>query len=498
MSAPPLQVLLDPVFNWIEAHSLIEGLLALIAALFAIALRRQTRIFKAPGFIMLSIGLIIDMTLPHAMALPLWTTAWRGVALTVALFGVTRLAIEGSVVAVRGRKAELPTFVADFALLAIYAVIGLAVMRFMLGVDPRVLLAVPAAGTILWGLIQQSNFFHGVLLQSRRPCVPGDWVRLGDVVGKVEGTGWRATRVITRANENIQIPNSVLTREMLVNYSGPGGVADEIFVGLGYETAPERVEETVHTVLRDIPEIRSSEVDVWEYGEWAIRYRIRFWLSDYSAQERVRSRVTRSLWYAFRRNSIEIPLPTRRIFTHDGAAQRIEAGTQQDMIAELRRVYLLDALSPEQLDVLLPMIRVRQFGRGEVLMREGEIGDSFYVLRKGKLEVVARSQDRGKEERVREIDAASAENYVGEIALLTGEARSATVRAVSDVEVLELNRDGFTKLFRSNPEVAATLADIAERRLAETRRRTAEIHPHAAPRPAGNAVLAAMRKVFDF
>ena len=81
MTPPPLQVLLEPYLWIIESHFWIEGFVALIAALFAIALRRQRRLFKAPGFIMLALGLIIDMMIPRADEWRTWAHVGRAIAL---------------------------------------------------------------------------------------------------------------------------------------------------------------------------------------------------------------------------------------------------------------------------------------------------------------------------------------------------------------------------------------------------------------------------------
>ncbi len=496
----PLQTLLDPYFSRLEAHFWIEGLLALTIALFAIALRRQKRMFKPQGFIMLSIGLILDLMTPRAEPVRSLTVYWRAVALILVLFGVIRLVVETCVVAARGRKADLSTMVAEVILAALYGVTALVIFRFMLGISPRVLIAIPAVGTLTAGWILQGNFFAGILLQYRHPFVPGDWVRLGNHVGRVQGSGWRATRLITRANEIVQIPNTLLAKELLVNYSSGQPLADEIFVGLGYETPPEQAERTIHTLVNDIPEIVRSEVDVWEFGESAIRYRIRFWIADYSVQEQVRIRINRSLWYALQRSAIEIPFPTRKILAQaEHAPETAGQGADRATIRELRRVYLLDALTDEELGVLIPTIRVRRFGRGEVLIRQGETGDSFYVLRRGKVEVTAKGHDGVREKRIGHIEDSSPESFFGEIALLTGEPRNATIRAASDVEVWEIAHEAFARLFKSKPDAGATIAEVAARRFAETSERTAQPQSHAAvAHRSAKGVLATMRKVFDF
>ncbi len=95
------QSLLESFLRVVRAHFWIEAGLALIAALFAIALRRQKRLFKPSGFIMLSVGLLLDMLMPHTQPLELWMRYWRAAALTLVLFGVIQLAVETVLVTTR-------------------------------------------------------------------------------------------------------------------------------------------------------------------------------------------------------------------------------------------------------------------------------------------------------------------------------------------------------------------------------------------------------------
>ena len=252
---------------------------------------------------MLAVGLIIDMMIPQAQALQSWAHVGRAIALLLVAFGLTRLAVEAFLILRYRRKADPSTLVTEIVLMALYGAMALVVLRFMLGVDPRVLLAVPALGTLIVGWIRQANFFSGLLIQYHRPFVSGDWVRLGEHRGRIIGTGWRATWLVTRNNERVQIPNAILATQPVINYSSGGArVADEVYVEIDRDVPPPRVEQIVGELLRSVPEVMSSEVDLWEQRHEGNRYRIRFWLDDYSAGERIRIDITRRLWFALRRN----------------------------------------------------------------------------------------------------------------------------------------------------------------------------------------------------
>jgi small-conductance mechanosensitive channel/CRP-like cAMP-binding protein len=416
------------------------------------------------------------------------------------LFGLIRLMLEMLVLAARRGRAHFSSIFKDLLMLLLYAVVVLAVLRGTLAVDITPLLATSAVATVVIGLgLQETlgNIFSGLTLQLQKPFLPGDWVRFGNYLGRVQGIGWRATRLVTRADERVEIPNSLLAKDVLTNYAS-SAIADEISVQLGYGDAPGRVKEVLTKVLQNMPEVLSQpppEVHAWGFDDGGIRYRIRFWLADYGPAEKVRDKIISRLWYALRRHSIEIPYPVRTVYMHQVAGRdQMVAAREQQTIELLRQVDFLSALGDEELRLLLPTVRIHQFGHGETLMREGEAGDSFYILRSGTVEVLAKTPNDGAIH-IRDLNPPA---FFGEISLMTGEPRNATVRARSDVEVLEINRDGFTLLFKKHPEVAEQVGEIIATRMSETRDRVAAAQTTGSDGSSRHRLLAKMRAIFDF
>jgi Mechanosensitive ion channel/Cyclic nucleotide-binding domain len=353
----------------------------------------------------------------------------------------------------------------------LYAVVLMVVLRATLHVDLTSLLATSAVISVIIGFALQDtlgNIFAGLSMQLQKPFEPGDWVHFGSYLGRVHGIGWRATRIVTRDNERLEVPNNLIAKEILVNYTA-GGVADAVMIGLPYEQPPNRVKEILMRVLRHARGVArhpEPEVTAVEYGDSAIKYRLRYWLTDYGTHEVVRDTVISNVWYALRRHSIDIPFPIQTVHLHQarGAAD-LRAEEQQRLMDELRQVDFLNQLTDDELRMLLPNTRVHQFGAGEILMHQNEIGDFFHILRNGTVEIMAQAANGGNVH-IRDLKAPA---FIGEIALLTGEPRNASVVARSDVEVLELNRDAFTHLFRERPEALNEISEVVAARISETR-----------------------------
>ncbi|MGH7838582.1 MAG: cyclic nucleotide-binding domain-containing protein, partial [Candidatus Binataceae bacterium] len=432
----------------------LEGLLALAAALSAVAFRRRTRMYTPSGFIMLAVGLMLNLLTPHGAHATPWSPYVRVAAITLTCCGVVRLILESVEVWMRRRHMHVSTIATELILTLSYAAILLIVTRLILNFDVRQLVALPAIFTLGSAWLQNRDLFSGLLIQTQKPFRPGDWVRIGAHLGQVQETGWQATRILTRARESVTIPSNALAGDLFINYSLAHPVADEIFLDLGFGSSPGAIETAVRTLLADLLDVLKdppAEVGPYDYAEGSVRYRIRYWLADYGRQEAVRAHIIRSLWYVLRRHGLAHPHHLEPSPPADAGSAAL---SQPRLLEELRRVDLLKELSDADLRILVPSIKVAQYGRGEVLIRQGEVGDCFFILRRGTAEAIDEGANGRAPMVVGFIEHSSEKNFFGEIALLKGEPRNATIRAATDLEVLEIDRLGLAHLFRSNPEIA--------------------------------------------
>jgi small-conductance mechanosensitive channel/CRP-like cAMP-binding protein len=304
------------------------------------------------------------------------------------------------------------------------------------------------------------NAFAGLGIQIEKPFHVGDWVRVGQFEGKVEQVTWRATKIHTRDGMRVIMPNNAVSKESITNYSEPGlPVRLQVDVGATYLKTPHDVKAAVYEALEQSPIVLSSpapQVLLQEYAASAITYRALFWIPDYEHEPTARDQVRTSIYYAFRRHDIEIPWPIQVEYHHD--VMPSIAMAQSALEAALRSVEILNALDDAQVKELANGSRERLYYIGEVVVRQNEPGTSMFVLHRGQVKVVL---DPGAEE-VTRIDSGG---FFGEMSLLTGDPRTATVSATRETLLIEIPADSFRKVALEHPAVleAVTTAVVARR-----------------------------------
>jgi CRP-like cAMP-binding protein len=217
-------------------------------------------------------------------------------------------------------------------------------------------------------------------------------------------------------------------------------------------------------------------------------------MTNYAEAERIHDTVSTVLWYALRRKSIEIPYPIRTL--RNGREPGISAGVEEferEIMTELRQVDFLRDLRDEELQLLLQGVALLKFGAGETIVREGDAGDSLYLIRSGEVEVVA-SANGAHEVHIHNLRRPA---FFGEMALMTGEPRNATVRARTDTELLELGREGFIELFKSHPETATKMGEILALRMSERLELLAAANLRDNSRSHARRLLAKISAVFN-
>jgi hypothetical protein len=352
---------------------------------------------------------------------------------------------------------RFPRIVQDTIVIGLMAAVALAVLQ------ERVF-AATAAGAVVLGLALQDtlgNFFAGLAIQIDKPFRVGHWVRVLGNDGMVTEVTWRATKLRTKTGNFVVVPNSVLSKDTIVNYSEPTeDTRLEFEVGASYNAHPNQVKETILEAIRDEPLMSRTvapEVLLVAFGDHSITYRVRVWLSDFAADERLKDNVRTAIYYAFGRVGIEIPFPIRTVIMQE-ASPRIDVVSEAD--AALAQVPIFTVLSAEQRGEVARAARREVFGTGESIVRQGESGESMFVLVSGEAAVLV-GESRQEVARIR------SGGFFGEMSLLTGATRNATVRATRDCELLEITAEAFRGVVLAHPAALEHVTRAAARRQAE-------------------------------
>jgi small-conductance mechanosensitive channel/CRP-like cAMP-binding protein len=382
---------------------------------------------------------------------------------------------------------RFPNIVQDAIVVLLFAVAAALILR------DRMLTATAAGAVVLGFALQDTlgNLIAGLAIQIEKPFRVGHWVSLGGHDGLVSEITWRATKIRTKAGNFVIVPNSVLAKDTITNYSEPTQhTRVDLEVGASYDTPPNEVKATILAAIGDEPLVardRQPEVLVSDFGASAVMYLVRVWTTDFSADQLVRDRVRTAVYYAFRRRGIEIPYPIEVQMPRERGGAERDRDAHDALEAALRGAQIFAALTDAQRAELLRTSRPALYGAGEVIVREGDPGRSMFVVARGEAVVTL----AGSPAPVAHFRAG---DFFGEMSLLTGDPRTATVTAATDCHVIELDADRFRSLVMAEPIVADLICTAVEKRRAELDERRAATAGTAAVSPPPRSLITRMRQ----
>lgn len=371
-------------------------------------------------------------------------------------------------------RFQISRILQDLIVGGVTVVVVVAVLS-RLGVSLGGLFATSAVVTAVVGLSLQDtlgNTIGGLALQADGSVQVGDWVKVGEVSGRVAEIRWRYTAIETRNWETVLLPNSVLMKGPVTVLGRRHGKPEQwrrwVWFNVDFRYPPSDVIDAVTKALRDQPLERVAKdpppdcilMDLHEsYGRYAVRY----WLKDIAVDDPTDSVVRTRIVFALKRAGIPLSIPAHAIFVTEESKKRKELKSmseRQRRIDALHEVDLFAPLDDGEIEKLADSLHPAPFTRGEIITRQGAEAHWLYLVVEG--EVSVRVAKDGAET---EIARMSDGSFFGEMSLITGEPRSATVVAVSDVDCYRLDKTAFQELVQRRPEVARPIAELlAERR----------------------------------
>lgn len=379
-------------------------------------------------------------------------------------------------------RIEIANIVHDLSLGGAY-ILALIGMLHREGVHVTSIIATSAVVTVVLGLSLQAtlnNVLGGIALQLDDSIHVGDWVQLTNgQQGKVKAIRWRHTVLETRNWDTIIVPNaSLLSADIMIlgeREDQPRQHRMWLYFNVDFRFSPEEVINVVDDALQStpIPDVAAFPtahclcMDFAKDGaESYAHYAIRYWLTDLSRDDPTNSAVRVRLYLALKRAGIPLALPGAAIFVSQDDpehAQRKRARELAHRVAVLEEVEMFATLSSEERVQLADGMRPAPFARGEVITRQDAAAHWLYVLTKGEVEVRLRVES-GAEHLVARL---SAPNVFGEMGVMTGERRSSTVAAATEVECYRIDKDVFKAVLGHRPEIAESISSVMARRRVE-------------------------------
>lgn len=396
-------------------------------------------------------------------------------------------------------------------ILVIIAYIGWAFFLLNLaGVELSHLFATSAILTAVLAISMQDtlgNLLGGVALQMDNSLEIGDWIRIDDLSGQVTDIQWRFTALLTRNGEKVVVPNSQLMKGryyvLCDKHQNQPGWRRSIGFNVDLAIPPGKIIDLIQTDIADanIPNIALQPAPncvLMDFGPGYAHYVLRYWLLNPQLDDPTDSDVRVHILATLQRNGIRLATDDHTIhLVEEGAKHRkeVESRELQRRLQAIDGIELFARLSDPEKRHLAEHLLKAPFARGDIITRQGAIAHWLYIMVSGEAEAWWQPPEGPR----RLLEKRGPGSVFGEIGLMTGAPRRATVIASTNVEAYRLDKAGFQSIIEQRPELADMLSTILERRLqrfAELEQGYTQGQNELAQRTPGSADIG--RKIRDF
>ena len=403
----------------------------------------------------------------------------------------------------RRHHLAAPTLLRQAGAFVILLAAAAIVLTYIYGIKIPGLIATSGVAALVVGLAMQDllgNLIAGFSIHLTRAYKAGDWLLIDGKPCEVMEIHWRATRFRTRDNIWLEIANNQLVKERITSLTFPDRFhAMRLEVGADYDVPPDKVKDSLLRAARAVPGVRETpavKVFVKDFGPSAIVYQVKFWMDDQSSFDEITDGIRTRVWYEFHREGIRIPYPvqTLEVRRPAKAAPRTDSGRVRDC---LRQQDLFSCLTDDEVASLAGRCPVLLFGREETVLREGTPGDSMFLVVEGHAEVSIR-----RDGQTRRVATLGPGECFGEMSLLTGETRTATVVAADELLVAEVGKELLAPILAERPGLVEAFSDLLSKRrealaAAGMAAGDEEAPEGGSPRPATSTLIGRIRRFFE-
>jgi small-conductance mechanosensitive channel/CRP-like cAMP-binding protein len=376
-------------------------------------------------------------------------------------------------------KLTPPRITEDIIVIIAYVAWFMVRLRYA-GLDVSSIVATSAMITAVVAFAMQDtlgNILGGLSLQLDNSIQIGDWIKVDDVSGKVVDIRWRSTLVETRNWETVVIPNSQLMKNKFLvlgrRTDQPVQLRRWVWFNVALTHPPAQVIKIVEDAIQetDIANIAKTpllncllmEMEAKGYARYALRY----WLTDLANDDPTDSLVRWHIVTALQRAGIKLAIEERNVMNTKENEKHDEAMHQREVqlrVKTLRKVELFSALTDVELCALAERLRYSPFSMGNIITKQGdERSHWLYIVINGEAEVFLEIPGGGR----RTVKLLGKGSFFGEMGLMTGAPRVASVIAKTDVECYRLDKEVFEDILRARPTIVDEITHILVERKAE-------------------------------
>ena len=437
-------------------------------------IRKALLLFALAVIGLLSAASLLSFGMPESASAYRWV---RWAALMIEGVAVINLAgVMLFEVALGSLSLKPPRIMRDLLSALAYFVFTITLLSSS-GVDLTGIVATSAVITAIIGFSLADtlgNIMGGMALQMERVISVGDWVRVEKLEGQVKEISWRQTSIETRDWDTVVIPISVLMKGQVAllghRLGAPRQQRRWVYFNVDFRHSPTEVISAVEAALcaEPIAHVAASPAPhciLIDFKESYAAYAARYWLTDMALPDPTDSVVRSRIYFALRRAGVPLSIPAQKRFVVEESDARSARDREQEIerrVEALRHIELFHMLTDDERRSLAARLSVAPFVRGEAITRQGAEAHWLYIITKGEADV--RVSLDGASERVATLREG---DFFGEMGLMTGAPRTATVVALTEVECYRLDKDGFDEILRRRPEVAEDISHVLARRRVE-------------------------------
>lgn len=365
-----------------------------------------------------------------------------------------------------------PRIAEDIFVIIGYIAWGLVRLRYA-GLDLGSIVATSAMITAVVAFAMQDtlgNILGGLALQLDNSIQIGDWIKVDDIAGKVVDIRWRSTLVETRNWETVVFPNSQLMKNKFLvlgrRTDQPVQWRRWVWFNVSLDTSPTRViavvEEAIQqtdiaNVAKDpLPNCVLMDMDIKGYARYAMRY----WLTDLTPDDPTDAAIRWHIMTALQRSGIKLAMEERSIHLTKENEKHEELVRQREVqlrMKTLRRVELFAQMTDEELRKLAERLRYAPFAKGNLIAKQGAPAQHWlFIIISGEAEVYLEGPGGEK----RPLNVLSKGAFFGEMSLMTGSPRVASVIAKTDVECYRLDKEAFEEILLARPSIADEVSHV--------------------------------------